>query len=340
MKKKLLIITILSSTALFMSSCLKDKSHYVNFDTGQTFVDFPKGGLSGYGAQAITEAPPDSVGGQPNDKQAITREFAVNVASQNLPTSPTTVTLAVDTSKATIDALNAAEPGIGYIAMPANAFSFTGTKVTIPAGKQYANTSVTFYKALLDPSKSYVLPIIIKDGGGQKISANLNTLFYHFIGNDFAGVYTHWLYTRHSVPDSSGSYATSDAGHPVEHGPVTFLPVNPTTFQVPSFYYTQIPYTVSFTKTVVNGVNMYSNWSITFLPADITTYFVNPGGGVTLTTGPFFDPNTGIPGDPSHPAAFPAGFDPSASYTYAQSLKIFRFYYTTKSRAIQDEYIK
>ena len=331
MKKKLLIITILSSTALFMSSCLKDKSHYVNFDTGQTFVDFPKGGLSGYGAQAITEAPADSVNGEPNTNEAITRAFAVNVASQNLPTAPTTVTLGIDTSKATIDALNKAEPGIGYVAMPANAFSFTGTKVTVPAGQQYANTSVTFYKALLDPSKSYVLPIVIKDGGGKKISANLNTLFYHFIGNDFAGVYSHWLYTRHSVPDTTGSYATSDAGGPVDKGPVTFLPVDPTTFQVPSFYYTQLPYTVSFTKTVTGGVAMYSNWAITFQAADISYYW---GTTIHLGAGPSFDPN------PSYFPPAPNGFDPSKSYTYAQSLKIFRFYYTTATRAIQDEYIK
>ncbi len=266
MKKKLyLLTTILTGTAaLLLSSCPKDKSHYLNFDTGTTFVDFPKGGLSGYGAQAITEAPADSVGGQPNVKEAITRANAVKlVARKKLSYLPTTVTLAIDTSKATIDALNAAEPGIGYVAMPADAFSFTGTKVTIPAGQQYANTSVTFYKALLDPAKSYVLPIIIKDGGGKKISSNLNTLFYHFIGNDFAGVYAHWLYTRHSVPDTTGSYATSDAGGPVDEGPVTFLPVNPTTFQVPSFYYTQLPYTVSFTKTVTGGVAMYSNWTIT-----------------------------------------------------------------------------
>jgi hypothetical protein len=330
MKKKLyLLSTILAGTAaLMLSSCLKDKSHYVNFDTGQTFVDFPKGGLSGFSAQAITEAAPDSINGVPNDNEEITRVFAVNVASQNLPTSPTTVTLAIDTSKATLDALNAAEPGIGFIALPADAFKFTGTKVTIPAGQQYANTSVTFYKALLDPAKSYVLPIVIKDGGGQKLSSNLNILYYHFIGNDFAGVYAHRLYTRHSVPDTTGSYATSDAGGPVDEGPITFFPVNPTTFQVASYYYTQLPYTVTFTKTVTGGVAMYSNWTISFQAADISYYW---GTAITLGQGPSFDPN---------PSYFTPAFDPSASYTYAQSLKIFRFYYTTATRAIQDEYIK
>ena len=47
MKKKIyLLATILSTTAaLFLSSCLKDKSHYVNFNTGTTFVDFPLGGF-------------------------------------------------------------------------------------------------------------------------------------------------------------------------------------------------------------------------------------------------------------------------------------------------------
>lgn len=328
MKKKLyLLTTILAGTAaLMLSSCLKDKSHYLNFDTGQTFVDFPKGGFSGYGPQAITESAPDSVNGQPNDKEAITRVFAVNVASQNLPTSPTTVTIGVDPSQVAV--INKLQSNVVYELMPANAYKLASTKVTIPAGQQYANTSVTFYKALLDPAKSYVLPIVITNGGGAKISANLNVLYYHFIGNDFAGVYKHY-YTRWSVPDTTGGLATSDAGHAVYEEDETFFPVTPNEFTVYTYYYYQPSYDVTFTKTGTGAAATYSNFQVDFPADQIKTYFTDPSGGaVVLVNHPVIIPQDG------------STYDPTKQYTYAEALKLFKFYYTTGSRAIIDTYQK
>ena len=91
--------------------------------------------------------------------------------------------------------------------MPSNAYSFTTTSVTIPAGQLYAITSVTFYKALLDPSISYVLPIKIVSGTGAQITANLNIHYFHFIGNDFAGAYEHF-YTRWNDADTTTGAST------------------------------------------------------------------------------------------------------------------------------------
>jgi hypothetical protein len=332
MKKKLyLLTTILAGTAaLLLSSCLKDKSHYVNFDTGQTFVDFPKGGMSGFGPQAITEAPPDTLAnGQPNDLEAITRQFAVNVASQNLPTSPTTVTLAVDTTLTAV--LNNAQTAVKYLTMPADAYKFTGTKVTIPAGQQYANTSVTFYKANLDPSKSYVLPIVIKDGGGKKISANLNVLYYHFIGNDFAGIYNQDFH-RWNAADTTD--ATTYSGLSFNDQPTTIYPVTPTQFEVYSGYAGGIfRYEVTFTKTGLGASAMYSDFSVVINSDDAAAYAAPPNY-INI--------------------AIPAKFEPidnaslAGPFTYQQAIAHFSFYFTVANgaaapfttRAITDRYYK
>ncbi len=123
--------------------------------------------------------------------------------------------------------------------MPTNAYKFTATTVTVPAGQQYATVSVTFYKNLLDPSKSYMLPIKIVSAPGMTVSGNQGIHYYHFIGNDFAGSYdlnfTRW-------PVSGDTTGTPDNNH-VDDGPVTFLPVDPThLLKMPSGYYTGITY--------------------------------------------------------------------------------------------------
>jgi len=334
MKKKLyLLTTILTGAAvLSLSSCLKDKSHYLNFDTGQTFVDFPKGGMSGFSAQAITEAPPDSVNGQPNDLEAITRQFAVNVASQNLPTSPTTVTLAVDTTLTA--ALNSSQSVVHYLTMPANAYKFTGTKVTIPAGQQYAITSVTFYKANLDPSLSYVLPIVIKDGGGKKISSNLNILYYHFIGNDFAGIYNQDFHRWNASDTTASKSSATYSGLSFDDEPTTVYPVSPTQFEVYSGYAGGIfRYEVTFTKTGLGASAMYSNFSVVINSDDAAAYAAPPNY-INI--------------------ALPAKFEPednaslAGPFTKQQAISHFSFYFTVANgaaapftpRALTDRYYK
>jgi hypothetical protein len=318
MKKKILILTTIISTAmLLLSSCLKDDSHYVDFSKGGTFVDFPLGGFANFNAQAITEAP-DANG-------LIVRQFAVNVASANLPTAPTTITLAAGdaTDLATINKL---QSNVVYELMPSDAYSIFLTKVTVAAGKQNALDSVKFDKSKLDPSKSYVLPIKITDGGGQKISGNLNVLYYHFIGNDFAGDYE-WFFDRWSTPDSLNG--TKDNNH-VDEGLITFLPITPTEFVVPTGYYTHPNYHVTFTKTGSGATATYSNFKVDFTPQDILDYFVNynPASPVTLVHHPEIRPMNNV------------DYDPTKQYTFAQSLLLFRFYYTTASRAVIDTYVR
>ena len=312
MKKKIYFIAaiLLSGAVLTMSSCLKDP-RYVDFSKGGTIVDFPLGGLAHFGDDAITEAA-DSTG-------TIVRQFTVNVASPNPISTPTTVTLAVDTT--IVAAYNSTQSAVNYLVMPAAAYSFTTTTVTIPGGKLAVVTSVTFHKNLLDPSKSYMLPIkIVSTTGGYKISDNMKVHYYHFIGNDFAGNYEHF-YTRWSNGDSTTTPSTNHQ----DQGPTIFNPVSPTEFTVQTGYYTTPNYDVTFTKTGNGPTATYSNWAITFLAADVApgTQWAN---NITVTDPPQFRPLTLV-------------FNPNTQYTYAQSLQLFRFYFHTSSRAIVDQYV-
>lgn len=318
MKKRLYFIStvLLAATALSLSSCLKDP-RYVDFSKAGNVVNMPFSGQAYFGSDAITEAPADDENG------TIVRQFAVNVATANPPTTDTKVTLAVDNSL--VDTYNALGGPVTYDPMPAEAYSFTTTEVTIPAGKQYAVTSVTFYKNLLDPSKSYMLPIkIASTTGGYTISGNLGVHYYHFIGNDFAGVYEHF-YTRWNVPDSTAAAPSTPR---TDEGTDIINPVTPTEFTVVTDYFTQPRYDVTFTKTGTGASATYSNFQIGFYGTDVADLFTP--NGVTVGTQPQI-----LPADyHTNP------YDPNKQYTYAESLKLFRFYFTTASRSIIDEFIK
>jgi hypothetical protein len=315
MKKRIYLFTtiLLSAGALTLSSCLKD-SRFVDFTKVGTIVEFSKGGLVFFGSDAVTAAPDTDA------KGTITQQFAVNVASPTAPTTATTITFTAD-DQSIIDAYNKSNSAVAYLAMPSNAYSFTQTSVTIPAGQRTAILTVKFYKALLDPSKSYMLPIAIKTAGGLNISGNMGIHYYHFIGNDFAGNYEHF-FDRWNTPDTT--IAANHGFNHVDEGVIVAAPVTPTEFVVNSSYFTGIPMHVTFTKTVQLGKpTTYSNFKVFMTDADIASYFTPT---VTLVTQPVI-------------RSLHFNYDPTVQYTYAQSLQLFRFYYTTATRAVIDEYV-
>lgn len=292
MKKRLYFITtILASMAvLSLSSCLKD-SRYVTFSQGGTVVNFPLGGLSHFANDAITD---------PGD--TIVKQFSVDIASPSIPTSPTDVTIAVDNS--IITSYNASQSAVSYNAMPDGSYVLSATKVTIPAGQRVGIITVTFYKALLDPTQSYMLPIkIVSGASGDIVSGNFGIHYYHFIGNDFAGQYLH-DFTR-----------TPPAGNFVGQ-PTTIYPVTPTQFEVAGGYYTgNIRYEVTFTKTGSGAGATYSNFGITINSDDITN-ILQPAG-INVTVAPVI-----------------LGYDPAHQYTYAEATHgLFDFKYTVHSSA-------
>ena len=317
MKKKIFLLTsILSATALlFLSSCLKDKSHDLNFGNSGTFVDFPKGGATNFGGQAITESP-DATG-------AVTRVFAVNIASPELQATATTVTFKVG-DQASVDAYNSSQTLVHYDLLPTNAYTLYTSSVIIPAKQLFGYDSVKINKNLLDPAKSYMLPITIATTTNGKLTTNLNTLLYHLIGNDFAGSYMH-AFQRYNEADSLGSASGASFSFAVGNTSV-FLPVSPTEFTTTTGYgpglYT---YDVTFTK---NADGTYSNFAVSFTAASIAAALPSP----VLTKPPVFFVN-GVPADNTL----------AGPYTFAQAIKLFHFQFqahTSADRYLIDTYKK
>jgi hypothetical protein len=303
MKKLILLTTLL---AIGLSSCLKD-TRYLNFAGAGNIVNFPLSGLPNFGGDAVT-----------SDTAVI--KFGVDYATAN-PNPALTVTLGVDTTL--VAKFNAANPGIVYNVLPASAYVFTATTVNIPAGAQFAYSTITINKYLLDPAKSYMLPVVIKSAAGVPISANFSTHYYHVIGNDFAGAYR-YNFERFNGTDSTASLN----GLSFNGGSAIFVPVSPTEVQVYTAYASPPPllrYDLTFVK---NSDGTYSNFQLSFVPGDVAAALA---GGITITQGPVFltvTPNSNTLAGP---------------YTYAQALKLFRFQFTKHTGSygyIVDTYIK
>jgi len=282
MKKKIFsATTILTIAMMSLSSCLKDAS-FVDLSKVGTTAEFPNGGLSFFAADALTAS------------GIVTKQLAINIASPNVPTTGTTVTVGVDNS--VIATYVAANPAISYIPVPAAAYTFPDQTVTIPAGSRTATFTMTIDKTQLDPSKSYMLPIVIKSAAGCTISGNMGIHYYHVIGNDFAGPYS-WDFTR--IPA---------AGNFVGHS-TTLSPVSPTQFEVAGGYFTaNVRYECTFTK---NGNGTYSNFQ-TFINTDDITNILN-ANGIAVTV------NASI--------VYP-GYNPATQYTFTQATTgLFTFQY-------------
>jgi len=273
-------ITALSiAAALSFSSCLKDNSRLFLPESVQSNLAYlPLSGLQYFATDAVTKTGIDTI------------TFAVGVTAANPPTTSTTVTLAVDNTITT--AYDAANPTIAYQPIPATSYKFTGTTVTIPAGKNSATTSLIIDRTNLDPAVSYMLPIKIVSAGGLPISANYSVHYYHIIGNDFAGIYTH-DFTR--IPSASSFTGHMDL----------LAPDSPTQFEVVGGYFNQaVRYVVTFTKTGGGATAAYSNFNITINPDDVTNYLT--ANSIAVTTAPTI-----------------VGYTAGASYTFAQAQALF-----------------
>ena len=274
-----------------LSSCIKDTAYKgeTDFSGLQDHVIISQSGTTNFGAANVAFTNGDTT----------TMTLIVNLASANLPNSPVNVTIGVD--QAAINKYNTAN-GTGYLVFPANSYKIGTTKLTIPAGQQFAQTTISFYKPALDPTVSYMLPISITDASGKALTSNQNTMYYHIIGNPLAGNYT-WTYTRWGTPDSTTSPDTYKPNQTTQ-----FVPDNSKQIEVASGYYIGPHYVLSFT----NNNGTLANFKVSMNQADVDQM---AAAGVVITYGPVILIADGVK-------------------------KHFRFYYTTKTRAVIDEYIK
>jgi len=194
MKNKILIvITFLAGTLLF-NSCLKDKlnSDWTSSLSGKMYAEFVNYGVTSF---TITNLPgPQQV------------KIFVNIATDAVPTTDITLTVAIDA--AALTAYNTAN-GTSFVLCP----NVTAPPIVIKAG-----TRNTYYYATLTGAETlslttaYAIPLTITAAtGGVQIAANKKTTFVQVpVANKWEGSY-------------DMSYYALRAGDPVLSGNVRHL---------------------------------------------------------------------------------------------------------------------
>lgn len=106
--------------------------------------------------------------------------FNAGIGSVGLPASDIEVTFTVNTK--VLDSVNAIREMNGkkkYKPFPEDAYTISNTKLTIPKGKEYSNSSLLVYhpeKFAMD--SNYLIAISITDASGYKINRDVKTLIY------------------------------------------------------------------------------------------------------------------------------------------------------------------
>lgn len=283
------LIYILAIAGISLTSCLKDKPN-TDFSAIGTVVELPYAGLQYFSRDAVTDVGPD-----------IVKAFGINVASAKPLSTDTKYTVAVDYSLMT--AYNSS-PGAAniYEQMPDGSYTIDKLAGTIKAGQRLDSVHVTFDKSLLDPAKSYMLPIKLASASNGVLSGNFNAHYYHFIGNAFAGDYN-WHYERRNNGDGSGAPVGGSFDDVV-----TIYPVTGTQFEVTSGYYLGTErYEVTFEKP---DATHFKNFQVSFNPDDVASVFTANLIAVT-----------------QQPVIFDPTYDPAKSYTHDEALQFLHYQY-------------
>ncbi len=223
-------------------------------------------GLRYFGSQALTYPPTDLVD---------TASFAVTLQGVEALDHDVTVTLATPT-----DALDDYYYGdsIVYEMMPDSLFDFVGEQTAvIKAGETYAEFKVRFFPSKIDPTKNYMLPVTATNGSNLLTSSNYGFVYFHVIGNPIAGLYT-WDFERYNCqngPSQCGLGGGSFTGETI-----TFAPVNGTSIKVPTGYYVQPNYLISFK----NSGGVLSAFSAEIAPDELKGAFTD--NGITIVVAP------------------------------------------------------
>ena len=265
MKKISLFLQLSLLSAVFFASCVKDRNVGTDFSNTQPVLELrtPVTNIAGlaYFGNAVIGNLSDTV------------QFYVNLASEFTLNRDVNVTIAVDPSK--IDAYNA-DPNnaVKYEALPDSCYKLFKTSATIVNGQRIDSFQIAFFKDRISFEHNYMLPVTITDGDGILISSNQGTIWFHSIANPLAGAYL-WDFTRWPYPDST----TGDPDIFFTGASTLFAPDDATTIEVPSGYFIQPRYVLTFDN---SGGNL-SNFQVSFNPDDLA---VMEGAGVTVLDGP------------------------------------------------------
>ena len=159
--------------------------------------------------------------------------------------------------------------------MPDSLYKFISKSATIKAGQRIATLKIVFFPSKIDITKSYCLPVVIKDAGGKTISSNFGTIYYHVIGNPIAGAYN-WDFIRINNQAGTGG----PAGGSFTGDVTVFSPVDPNSVKVTTGYYVQPNYLITFKN--IGGV--LSDFKAVIAPDEIGPAFTD--NGITIVSQP------------------------------------------------------
>ena len=269
MKKISLFLQLSLLSVVFFASCVKDRNVGTDFSQIQPVLELrtPVSNIAGlaYFARATIGNLADTV------------QFYANLASEYTLDRDLNITIGLDQSR--IDTYNAdATHTVKYELLPDSAYALLKTEGTIKAGQRIDSFQIAFFKDKIpDPTKNYMIPIAILDGDGVLLSANQAVIWFHAIGNPLAGPYL-WNFHRWDASDSTSGFYRTDLSF--DGASTSFSPIDPTTIEVPSGYYIQPRYNLSFTNT--NGV--LSDFKISLDEDDLASM---AGAGVVVSAGPY-----------------------------------------------------
>lgn len=187
---------------------------YVEGGNGTTI----NSGLQYFGSTALT---------YPASDASDTAYFNISVEGTDPASKDMTFTIGADAGSL-LD--NYSADSIKYEMMPDSTFSLLTTTATVAKGKRASTMiGVVFHPNKFDITKSYMLPITITDAQGVPVSANYGKIYFHVIGNPYAGNYTD-TYTRWQSDDTTTAYYSKG------NLAATWTPDNPTTIEVESGY--------------------------------------------------------------------------------------------------------
>jgi hypothetical protein len=274
MKKILSYIIIFTAFTLSITSCNKESVSNVN-DSNLTgnflqleWVEAGSGttvnsGLQYFGGSTIL---------YPSDHTSDTATYTVTLNGPNALSTDLKVSLVPDW---TLLNVNYANDSTVYERMPDSLYKFLDTAVTIKAGSRTATAKVVFFPSKINTKKNYMVPLTVTNSSKILVSKNFGQLYFHTIGNPIAGKYI-WDFERRNNQLGTGA----PAGGSFTGEEITFVPVTTKQIHVPTGYYVQPNYLISFKNT--NGV--LSDFTAEIEPSEVVGAFTN--NGITIVSKP------------------------------------------------------
>ncbi|QJW90980.1 DUF1735 domain-containing protein [Spirosoma taeanense] len=176
MKKFLYVVAAAGLTAS-LSSCLNDDEHYVDFKNVGAIAEIPSSAFYGIeDARSYLQV------------AAATDSFDVNIASPNMPSQNTDVTVAID--PAALTAYNT-QNGTNYQILPASLYKLLTPTVTVRAGTRLAPVAFQLNTTTLKFTDNYAVPFVLKSAtNGVTVSSNYGTKIIAIkLRNNYEGTY-------------------------------------------------------------------------------------------------------------------------------------------------------